>query len=464
MDGGFWDVDMSTPVTINGLARPVPGHPTIPLGLSRGSRLSRPKQVDFFQKFMYMPFVPSFTGAGGGSSGSGLFLQRVFSFPFGENWFATLLGQFNVQKFVTAVKDDQLNQSNESSLLDAMGKHLHDKSLYALDLCSEMLLTPDDTLQVSVEANAQDKVPRKKTVLHHKFARHNLTLEAASPGLFVDPNGTYWDVPLTMALDLASVPSDAGASYHICVNQNVGDPKIFEGQPNSKVAANILPGLHAKSAFSYKTNIDLWRSKAPKMKLVQPYDAFLSNPHISVSGILGAVVSASLGENLAEAGVKKGFSDFNHFNLHARGANSSISADTFASVSLSAQHGNFQRLFLDLTRFYARMDFPSGSKFISGASHLANDLHSSQTPNMDAVQAIFPSATLSFQQQIAGPISFRVDSGVSIDLKNKEWPVSVKDPVFAAEYALQVLGSAKATAWYSPKQKEFMIELRFFEK
>lgn len=66
--------------------------------------------------------------------------------------------------------------------------------------------------------------------------------------------------------------------------------------------------------------------------------------------------------------------------------------------------------------------------------------------------------------QIAGPISFRVDSGVSIDLKNKEWPVSVKDSVFAAEYALQVLGSAKATAWYSPKQKEFMIELRFFEK
>lgn len=86
MDGGFWDVDMSTPVTINGLARPIPGHPTIPLGLSRGSRLSRPKQIDFFQKFMYMPFVPSFSGAGGGSSGGGLFLQRVFSFPFGENW------------------------------------------------------------------------------------------------------------------------------------------------------------------------------------------------------------------------------------------------------------------------------------------------------------------------------------------------------------------------------------------
>lgn len=85
-----------------------------------------------------------------------------------------MLGQFNVQKFVTSVKDDQLNQSNESSLLDTMGKHLHDKSLYALDICSEMLLTPDDTLQVSVEANVQDKVPRKKAVLHHKASVYDL--------------------------------------------------------------------------------------------------------------------------------------------------------------------------------------------------------------------------------------------------------------------------------------------------
>lgn len=65
--------------------------------------------------------------------------------------------------------------------------------------------------------------------------------------------------------------------------------------------------------------------------------------------------------------------------------------------------------------------------------------------------------------QIVGPFSFRVDSGVSLDLKNNEWHVSVDDPVFAIEFALQVVGSAKAVAWCSPKQKEFMIELRFFE-
>lgn len=65
--------------------------------------------------------------------------------------------------------------------------------------------------------------------------------------------------------------------------------------------------------------------------------------------------------------------------------------------------------------------------------------------------------------QIAGPFSFRVDSGVAVDLKNQDWPIRVDEPVFAIEYALHVLGSAKAVAWYSPKHQECMVELRFFE-
>ena len=65
--------------------------------------------------------------------------------------------------------------------------------------------------------------------------------------------------------------------------------------------------------------------------------------------------------------------------------------------------------------------------------------------------------------QIAGPFSLRVDSEVALDLKKGNWYPVMNDPVFAVEYALQVLGSAKAVAWYSPKQREFMLELRFFE-
>jgi len=65
--------------------------------------------------------------------------------------------------------------------------------------------------------------------------------------------------------------------------------------------------------------------------------------------------------------------------------------------------------------------------------------------------------------QIIGPVSFRVDSGITVDLKNPDWPIRAQEPVFALEYALQVLGSAKAVAWYSPKRQEFMAELRFYE-
>lgn len=64
--------------------------------------------------------------------------------------------------------------------------------------------------------------------------------------------------------------------------------------------------------------------------------------------------------------------------------------------------------------------------------------------------------------QIGGPFSLRIDAGVSVDPK-KDGYFNMNDHVFAVEYALQVLGSAKAVAWYSPKQREFMIELRFFE-
>lgn len=65
--------------------------------------------------------------------------------------------------------------------------------------------------------------------------------------------------------------------------------------------------------------------------------------------------------------------------------------------------------------------------------------------------------------QIVGPFSLRAESGIQIDLKNGANPVTINNTVFAIEYALQVLASAKAVAWYSPKQKEFMVELRFFE-
>ncbi|KAI3684033.1 hypothetical protein L1987_84555 [Smallanthus sonchifolius] len=456
---GLWDLDVSTPSTLNGVARPVPSDP-IPsvLGLSRGIRLSRPKQVDFFQRFMFMPFIPSY------STHPGFSLQRVFSFSL-DRWFGTVLGQFNLQKLTSSIK-----KNDQSPWFQSIARHLSDKSLYAIDLCSEFFLTPDDSLLLSLESYGDDdyKTPRKKAVFHHKFLHHNLTLEAASPGLFVDKDGTFWDVPLTMAIDLASVASsDSGPSYHICVNHNAGPPKEFGTHQNGAMIASLQPGLSATTAFSFKNSVDMWKSGAPKLKMVQPYDIFLSNPHISATGIIGGVMTACFGDNSVRVPPGDGLngSCCKGFGLGVRRGNCAILADSFATVALSAQHGTFQKMFLDLTRFQALLDFPSGSTFFSGAARLARDVYNSRAPNLEAVQEICPNTTLSFQQQLVGPFSFRVDSGVELDFKKgyNDRFLKVKDPVFAVEYALQVLGSAKAVAWYSPSQQEFMIELRFFE-
>ncbi|KZV46542.1 protein TRIGALACTOSYLDIACYLGLYCEROL 4, chloroplastic [Dorcoceras hygrometricum] len=452
VDGGLWDVDVSTPVTVEGVARPVSGEP-LPLGLSRGARLSRHRQVDFFQRFMAVPLVPNHDSA------RGLSLQRVLSLPqSGESWLLAILGQFNIQKFVTSLRRNGFRQESDASSLQSIWRHLSNKTLYALNFCSEWSLTPHDTMLLSLETCADNKAPRKKAVLHHKFLHHNLILEAASPSLLVNQHGNYWDVPLTMAMDLSSVASDSGTSYHLCVNHTTGSPKQYDDQPTQTTPAALLSSLCAKCGVSFKKNFNIWRSEAQKMKMVQPYDILLSTPHISASGILGAVVTASVGDYSLRSQVENGSSGF-----QAKGETSAILADLFASVTLSAQHGNFQKPFLDLTRFYTRLDIPSGSNFLKGATRMAFDLYNSEMPNVEAVRTLCPSASFSFQQQIGGPFSFRVDAGVALDPKKNDWILNVNDPVIAIEYALQVLGSAKAVAWYSLKQREFMVELRFFE-
>ncbi|KAF8094638.1 hypothetical protein N665_0358s0020 [Sinapis alba] len=457
-EGDIWELDMSTPVTLEATARAVSNDP-LPLGLSRGTRLSRPKQAEFFHRFMATPLIPSFSPLHGGLS-----LQKVLTFPFPNNWFVSLLGQFDVQRFVSEVKKSEAFVSG-SSRLSTLGKHLKDKSLYALGFCSELLLTPEDTLLLSYDSYKCDlnKNPRAKAVFNHKFPLHNLTAEAVWPGLFVDKDGEYWDVPLSMAVDLASLPAESGLSYHLCLHHNSGSPKKFSSDDVEVPPASLLPGLSLKSAFSYRANMDLWRGITPKQETCKPYDIFLSSPHVSVSGIIGSVMTAAFGENSIRTKLEKDSEGVGGFSLHLPSVNSGVMADALGRASLTAQYGNFQKLFFDLTRFHARLDFPHGLRFLTGATSVAQELLNSRQPSLEAFQKICPEVAVSLQQQIVGPFSLRAESGIQIDLKNGASPVSINNTVFAIEYALQVLGSAKAVAWYSPKQKEFMVELRFYE-
>lgn len=128
-----------------------------------------------------------------------------------------------------------------------------------------------------------------------QFPCHDLLVEAAWPGLFIGRDGAYWEVPSSMSVDLASVASDSGPSYHLSMHHNAGLPKLFEteGSESSVVPASLLPGVAVKGAYAFKKNFDIWRSEGSMLKLVIPNDVFLLNPHISASGIIGMTLFLS---------------------------------------------------------------------------------------------------------------------------------------------------------------------------
>ncbi|KAM0954586.1 putative protein TRIGALACTOSYLDIACYLGLYCEROL 4 [Dioscorea sansibarensis] len=84
VDGGGLDLDAETPVTMEGTARAVPGDP-LPLGISRGVRITRPKQFDFMHRFMSLPLVPSYSGDVD-NGGQGFLFHHNHSLHLQENW------------------------------------------------------------------------------------------------------------------------------------------------------------------------------------------------------------------------------------------------------------------------------------------------------------------------------------------------------------------------------------------
>lgn len=364
-----------------------------------------------------------------------------------------------MQKLVAVVKEKLSNRREGVPWSNDLKRQLHD--VMSLGVGTELLVTPDTILLL--ELYNIKKGERGKAIIHHKFPQQNLALAASWPGLFVDKQGVYWDVPLSLSADLASAGSSSGFSYHLLLHHNSGEPKCFGGDETNDVPLALLPGLCAKVATSLKKSIDVWRKKEDKLKMVQPYDAFLSDPHVSFTGIVGAVASGSFGDCSKRLSAPDETRKSNAFRVFRERNKFAAFADLFASVTFTAQHGNFQRLFLDLTRVSARFDISSGSLFLRGASRLAQDFFFSRRPDLETFCDVCPDVIVSLQQQIVGPFSFRVESSVAIDPRSRDQFVRVDDSVFAIDWALKVLGSAKATAWYSPKHQEAMVELRFFE-
>lgn len=132
--------------------------------------------------------------------------------------------------------------------------------------------------------------------IYLQLPNHDVTLEAAWPELFVDRNGTYWEVPASTSLDISSLVSRSGLRYRFGLHRNSGNPEALNS-PSDDVPSSLMPGICAKAAFSYEKSKDFWRdaekqsSREYKLEKepawLSSYDVRLQEPHAAISGIIG---------------------------------------------------------------------------------------------------------------------------------------------------------------------------------
>ncbi|KAL0380023.1 UNVERIFIED_CONTAM: hypothetical protein Sangu_0066600 [Sesamum angustifolium] len=295
----------------------------------------------------------------------------------------------------------------------------------------------------------------------HYLPDHDITLEAAWPELFIDHKGKYWEVPESVSVDCSSLVSESGFRYRFGLHKNSGTPQAFDST-NADAPVGLLPGVCAKAGFSYEKSKDLWRQKETKQDLIihtemgeylrPAYDIRLKEPHAALSGIVGGTCEAwfggGKGSQSADVKGSSGAKDRGRFGV-----------DLFGSGCFTFQHGKFRKLFGDLTRVDVRLDVASATALAKSVSNLFRSSQSYQSPNIPSS----PRLDLIFQQQVVGPIVFRVDSKLSLESITGEHGPQLEDVIYSLNYSLRLLQSGKVVAWYSPRRKEGMIELRLFE-
>ncbi|KAH9733554.1 hypothetical protein KPL70_010618 [Citrus sinensis] len=265
MDSAFWDQPISSPRTLEGSANSIPGEP-FPLDAARASRALRIQQLSFLGLGFPLGIIPSYAPASPSPSQKELelgsfALESLLLRPSTSNWWLGLVGQFRPKKLISDIKREfSAAEDLELSVFTSAAKHVLDKSLYSVGLCSQ------------------------------------LSIEAAWPQLFIDHKAQYWDVPESVSLNVASLASDSGLRYRFGIQKNGGQPEsanAIDGEP----PAALMPGLCAKAAFSYEQRKDMWRNKETKEDLIiktdkgsfwrPAYDVCLREPHAAISTIIG---------------------------------------------------------------------------------------------------------------------------------------------------------------------------------
>lgn len=461
IDSAFWDQNISTTQTLEGTARSCPGDP-FPLDGARASRALRIQQLSLLRNGFPLGIIPSFSPALHKELGS-FSLQSLLLKPATSNWWLGIVGQFRPKKLISAIKSELSNADEwELPVFRDAAKHFLDKSLYSIGLWTQFSLTPSSSLILSTERRGEKEGNRKKLMFFQKLPNHDITLEAAWPELFIDHKGKYWDVPESISLDMSSLASESGLRYRFGMHKNSGCPQAFDAA-DGDVPSSLMPGLCTKAAFSYEKSRDFWRQRETAEDVVvktdkgifwrPSYDARLREPHAAISGVIGGSCAAWFGGG----GVCEGSQGDGNISMTCK-KRSPFSADLFGSLCYTFQHGKFRKLYGDLTRVDARLDICSASAL---TKRIFNTFRKSVGKEDNSLSS--PRLNLIFQQQVAGPIIFRVDSRFLLDSSLGNRGPHMEDLMYSLSYSMRLLRSGKVVAWYSPRRKEGMIELRLFE-
>lgn len=463
MDSQFWDQPISSSQTLEGCAYSIPGDP-FPLEVTRASKALRVQQLSVLGNGFPLGTIPSLSPTSTKDLGSFSLQSLFFKLTTSNSWLG-LIGQFRPKKLISSIKGEFTNADEfEWPAFKDVAKHVFDKSIYSLGLFSQISLSSSSVL-LSTERHGDKRRPRYKMMLWHELPDHDITLEAAWPGLFLDHKGKYWDVPESISLDMSSLPSESGFQYRFGVHKNGGHPQPVNTL-NGEVPCALMPGLCTKAAFSYEKRKDFWRQKdkvddtavkTDKGKVWHPsFDMRLREPHAAISGIIGGTSAAWFGGSESSPSTE---SDVDRDTSIGTKKRSPLNANLFGSVCYTFQHGRFTKLYGDLTRVDARLDICSASAV---AKRVFNIFRRSSFSNADNPLSS-PKLSLILQQQVAGPIMVRVDSKFSLGSSSGKQGPHVEDLICSLSYSLRLLRSGKVVAWYSPKRKEGMVELRLFE-
>ncbi|KAL3702148.1 hypothetical protein R1sor_020170 [Riccia sorocarpa] len=493
----FWNQEVESTNSLQAVVHSVPCEPP-PLGLVRGSKLSRSQQLLLIQRVFGAPFVPSIEPPNAWNKKcGGVVLDRVIASAGGPNWWATVTGRARAQRFWWLEKQlgENINQTpeplspQEEERWWHRGKRLLDASLYALSTRSRFRMSPRTTLSMSSELDSlaglfgdseqpgPNQGPRQnpwrgRAGLRHKREGHDIILESAWHEHFVDREARYWEVPQVTTLDVASVGTTSGLRYRLGLHHSAGTPvecPKMDGSVLGGVPAGATPGLRAQAAMSVEREMHVWKPKQAACRRRQnkrPYNLLAARPHVTVSGLAGGLLCANLKKHVDDISSEPSTPPSTGAAALSLGPNGGpLTADMFVSLGVSAQYGLFQRPFLDHTKLSARLDIGAASSLLAATRHQENTPPARDTINGHVDKGL-PTVSLSLQQQLIGPIRARVDSRFSLDpyeLANSERP-HLQEVTYGIDCALESLGAAKLVVWYSPSRREGMAELRILER